>query len=111
MKFPLRLGALLALASGAAAHGGLIIPPCRNNRGNVNIFNFTKAAGEQWMSGGSCAGDMCLWFNDGCFIGCPNCSSTVPNSTACPGGASICDRVVKPNCDKPTLMEPTLPEE
>ena len=25
-------------------------------------------------------------------------------------GAGACDRVVKPNCDKPTLMEPTLPE-
>eukprot|EP01046_Picozoa_sp_COSAG06_P039965 COSAG06_NODE_4785_length_3955_cov_1.505446_3_plen_290_part_00 len=97
-------------------HGGLIIPPCRNNRGNVNIFNFTKAPGEQWLSGGSCAGDMCLWFNDGCFIGCPNCSSTVPNCSehtrVTDGkGAGICDRVVKPNCEKPTLMEPTLPEE
>jgi len=28
--------------------------------------------------GGSCAGDMCLWFSDGCYIGCPNCSSEIP---------------------------------
>ena len=61
-------------------------------------------------------GDMCLWFNDGCFIGCPECSSTVPNCSqhtrVTDGkGAGICDRVVKPHCEKPTLMEPTLPEE
>ena len=90
------------------AHGGLVIPPCRNNHGNVNILNLTK--GDHWESGGSCAGDMCLWFNDGCFIGCPNCSSTVANCSRT-GAAGICDRVVKPNCAKPTLMEPTLPEE
>ena len=42
------------------AHGGLVIPPCRNNHDNTDLFNFTRATGELWMSGGSCAGDMCL---------------------------------------------------
>ena len=44
-----------ALAAAANGHGGLIIPPCRNNRGNVNIFNFTARPGEKFMSGGGCA--------------------------------------------------------
>ena len=100
------LAASLAAVIEIDAHGGLVIPPCRNNHGNVNILS--KATGDHWewaTGGGSCAGDMCLWFNDGCFIGCPNCSSTVCT------GLGICDRVVKPNCEKPALMEPTLPEE
>ena len=46
---------LLATITLADAHGGLIIPPCRNNRGNTDIFNFTKPIGEQWLAGGSCA--------------------------------------------------------
>ena len=170
------LAASLAAVAETDAHGGLVIPPCRNNHGNVNIFNFTTQPGEKWLSGGSCAGDMCLWFNDGCFIGCPNCTSTV---SVLPGASGevpdrfipvrkdfitppfgpiqahfsalchparpflgyvpprtrhvICirsalayltltgacdpmwclrsDRLTKPNCEKPTLMEPTLPEE
>lgn len=103
------LAASLAAVTQVNAHGGLIIPPCRNNHGNVNIFNFTKQPGERWLSGGSCAGDMCLWFNDGCFIGCPNCTSIV---AVVPGtSGEVPDRFIKPNCEKPILMEPTLPEE
>eukprot|EP01052_Picozoa_sp_SAG31_P019940 SAG31_NODE_1477_length_8194_cov_21.653490_6_plen_162_part_00 len=70
IKLVVVLATSLAALTEIDAHGGLVIPPCRNNRGNVNIFNFTKATGEKWLSGGSCAGDMCLWFNDGCVLGC-----------------------------------------
>jgi hypothetical protein len=98
-----------SLATAVRAHGGLIMPPCRNNHGNVDIFNFTTQPGERWLSGGSCAGDMCLWFNDGCFPGCPNCTSVV---SVVPGASGeVPDRFVKPPCASPTLMEPTLPEE
>ena len=59
---------------------------------------------------------MCLWFNDGCFIGCEECSDTVPDCSKHTNvtdgrGVGVCDRVVKPHCEKPKLMEPTLPEE
>jgi hypothetical protein len=109
LKPIIALAASLAAVAETEAHGGLMIPPCRNNHGNVNVFNFTARAGEKWMSGGSCAGDMCLWFNDGCFIGCPNCSSTV---SVLPGASGeVPDRFIKPNCEAPALMEPTLPEE
>ena len=101
--------ASLATVTKIDAHGGLMIPPCRNNHGNVNVFNFTTQPGEKWLSGGSCAGDMCLWFNDGCFIGCPNCTSTV--STLPGTSGEVPDRFIKPNCRKPHLMEPTLPDE
>ena len=108
MRTIFAVAALLAAVE-TDGHGGLVIPPCRNNHGNVNLFNFTKAAGEKWLSGGSCAGDMCLWFNDGCFIGCPNCTSIV---SVLPGASGeVPDRFIAPNCNKPTLMEPTLPEE
>lgn len=91
------------------AHGGLMIPTCRNNRGPTGLFDFRRQPGEKWLTGGSCAGDMCLWFNDGCFIGCPNCSSIVATLPGTSG--EVPDRFIKPNCEKPTLMEPTLPEE
>ena len=45
------LKTLIVLAAPLAidAHGGLMIPPCRNNHGNVNIFNFTKQADEKYL--------------------------------------------------------------
>ena len=50
---------------------------------------------------------MCLWFNEGCFSGCGNCSSEIP---VVPGASGeVPDRFIKPNCNKP--KEPTLPEE
>jgi hypothetical protein len=57
LKTTIVLAASLAAVTQVDAHGGLIIPPCRNNHGNVNIFNFSKQPGSSWMSGGSCAGD------------------------------------------------------
>ena len=67
----LKLGVgIVALSLGSSitkthAHGGLIIPTCRNNRGPTDLFDFTRRPGENFLTGGSCAGDMCLWFNDG----------------------------------------------
>jgi hypothetical protein len=86
------LAASLAAIAQVDAHGGLMIPPCRNNRGNVNIFNFTKATGEKWLSGGSCAGDMCLWFNDGCFIVSRfcMCAAIAPPFVPATHGGSLC---------------------
>ena len=55
MKPVVVLATSLAAITQVESHGGLVIPPCRNNRGNVDLFNFTKATGEQWLSGGSCA--------------------------------------------------------
>ena len=98
------LAASLAAVTQLDAHGGLMIPPCRNNHKNTDLFNFTHPSGEKWLTGGSCAGDMCLWFNDGCFIGCPNCTSIV--STLPGASGEVPDRFIKPNCEKPTLMEP-----
>ena len=104
----MQLIVITMLVAGAEAHGGLVFPPPRNNYGNVNPTNLTYQPGSKiprWQ-GGSCAGDMCLWFNEGCFIGCPNCSSAIP---VVPGSSGeVPDRFIKPNCEKP--MEPTLPE-
>ena len=89
------LAASLAAFQQTEAHGGLMIPPCRNNHENTNVFNFTPPTSERFMSGGSCAGDMCLWFNDGCFIGCPNCTSVV---SVLPGASGeVPDRFIKVN--------------
>ena len=67
---------LAALAVTIDAHGGLAFPPPRNNHGNANLFNFSLQTGSRILGwqGRSCAGDMCLWFNVGCFIGCQNCA-------------------------------------
>ena len=70
---------LAALAVTIDAHGGLAFPPLRNNHGDVNLLNFSIQTGSRipgWQ-GGSCAGDMCLWINVGCFIGCQNCTSEI----------------------------------
>jgi len=48
--------ALLVVVNG---HGVLYEPPSRNAAGN-------------WMLGPGCPGGSCLWFNQGCSIGCPN---------------------------------------
>jgi hypothetical protein len=48
---------------------------------------------------GPCAGGACLWFSEGCFNGCANCTAAMP-----PGGNQI---------DQPPagckLLEPTCP--
>ena len=98
----------LALVAITEAHGGLTFPVPRNNYDAISPTNYTarKNCTQCDYSGGSCAGDMCLWFNEGCFIGCPTCSSATPVVNGTSG--EVPDRYIKPNCAKP--MEPTLPE-
>ena len=33
-----------------------------------------------WIDQGPCVGGACLWFSEGCFLGCPNCSATMPST-------------------------------
>ena len=85
------------------SHGGLTFPPPRNNFGNVDPRNITRQPGSIYRpQGGPCAGDECLWFSEGCYIGCPSCSSEMPETGNYFG---------KPNCSAPELIEPTLPEQ
>merc|ERR1719436_397637 len=73
---------LVALAFvGAAGHGVIYEPPARQSFG----MNFLLPG---------CAGGACLWFNQGCSIGCPNATG---KGTVYPD---------KPDCKNPA--EPTL---
>jgi len=96
---------LFAVVCGVAAHGGLTIPPPRNNYHNVDPRNTTRQPGSvfypQAPPGGPCSGDECLWFSEGCYIGCPSCSSDMPRKGNAFG---------TPNCSAPALIEPTLPK-
>jgi len=53
-----RSSVIATLAPGAIGHGVLYEPPARVS-GSMHILNPT------------CAGGSCLWFNQGCTIGCP----------------------------------------
>ena len=92
-----RLLAALLLATtlaSTAAHGGLTFPPPRNNHNNVDPRNISHANGNyRSCQGGPCSGDECLWFSEGCFIGCPSCSSVMPQVGGNYFGA--------PNCSAP----------
>jgi hypothetical protein len=80
--------------------GGLTFPPPRNNYGNTNPMNFSKLGpSDEYKDGWSCAGNECLWFSEGCYAGCPECSGEMPDAGNYFG---------KPNCDNP--LEPTLPD-
>jgi hypothetical protein len=83
----------------AAAHGGLTWPPPRNNYMNTNPNNFSKQNRNSYHDGGPCAGGTCLWFSEGCYAGCANCSAEMPAAGNYFGNAS---------CANP--MEPTLPD-
>lgn len=98
----MRAAALAAFVAGASAHGGLTIPPPRNNHGNRDPRNWTSdgTPGGNYHSGGPCAGGECLWFSEGCYHGCDNCSLTMPTTGNYYGA---------PNCARP--LEPTLPDE
>ena len=92
----------LSLLSGVAAHGGLTFPPPRNNHNNIDPRNISHENGNYAScQGGPCSGDECLWFSEGCFIGCPSCSSVMPVAGNYFGA---------PNCSAPALIEPTLPD-
>ena len=106
----MRAAALAAAIVGAAqGHGSLTYPPPRNNFGRVDPAN--RSIGNpvhgKWahlppshINMGPCAGGACLWFSEGCFIGCEECTATMPT-----GGNQI-DH--PPAGCKP--LAPTLPE-
>ena len=107
----LRASALAGLAAAAAAHGSLTIPLPRNNYGRIDPAN--RSVGNPIPSGpashlpashinmGPCAGGACLWFSEGCFNGCENCTATMPAHG---------NQVDKPPAGCKTI-EPTLPHE
>jgi len=82
-----------------AGHGSLVIPPARNNYGQKDPANTT---GNPHSNQGPCVGGACLWFSEGCFLGCQTCSATMPN-----GG----NQLNKPNCTDFVPNTPQLPEE
>ena len=87
------------LATTVRGHGGLTSPPPRNNHGNIDPRNYTAdgTAAGAYHSGGACAGGTCLWFSEGCYHGCSNCSLEMPAAGNYYGS---------PNCD--TTLNPTL---
>jgi len=54
-----------------SGHGIMTVPPIRNTGGNVDISKTTGALL-------SCASGACLWFSQGCMIGCEQCASDGP---------------------------------
>eukprot|EP00038_Savillea_parva_P007945 m.173462 g.173462 ORF g.173462 m.173462 type:complete len:369 (+) comp13700_c0_seq1:259-1365(+) len=106
MQDRMTVTALIVVGLGAPlvrSHGGLTFPPPRNNYHNINPANFTppdKSPAASYHSGGPCAGSECLWFSEGCYHGCPNCSLTMPAAGNYYG---------TPSCDHPD-PNPTLPD-
>ena len=108
---------LSMLIGGAAAHGGLTFPPPRNNYGNTDPHNYTVPRCVQTptracsvRAGGPCAGGECLWFSEGCYIGCSTCSLSLPAGGNC--SDTPCHNYYgEPACSAPELIEPTLPDE
>eukprot|EP00664_Eupelagonemidae_sp_cell27_P002322 gene2322-7029_t len=58
----------------------MVKPMPRASGGTLSAPSFPGAGG----SFPGCAGDACLWYSVGCFIGCPACSSTGKDMYATP---------------------------
>ena len=98
---------ILVLAAGADAHGALITPPARNaedrflpefagGKGPVTSCNCgDKNVGCIEGVRASGGGQPCLWFSQGCSIGCEACTGVGSHSDS-----SLCN----------STMEPTLPK-
>eukprot|EP00908_Phaeocystis_cordata_P011195 Transcript_22036.p1 GENE.Transcript_22036~~Transcript_22036.p1 ORF type:complete len:376 (-),score=51.43 Transcript_22036:118-1245(-) len=107
MSRKVTLFALLVLAAGADAHGALITPPARNaedrflpefagGKGPVTSCNCgDKNVGCIEGVRASGGGQPCLWFSQGCSIGCEACTGIGSHSDS-----SLCN----------STMEPTLPK-
>lgn len=73
-------------------------------------------SGSFHNNGAFCTGDECLWFNEGCWIGCPNnCSSLMPANNEKAKGYEKAKEFTyntygEPNCENWSPMEPTLPD-
>jgi len=107
---------LTTFAAAVITHGGLTFPPPRNNFGNKDPA--VRTGKKSFNNNGAfCTGDECLWFNEGCWIGCPtNCSSTMPANNPSAKGYKKSPEFTyntygEPNCGDWSPMEPTLPEE
>lgn len=121
MKF--EIATLLSVAHG---HGMMMVPTPRNKFGNQSISNFTNVLLPPWHPkagephtglddsaplygfGGPCAGDGCMWFNQGCYIGCKTCLNYVPDDGNRYGGPPEQEWE---GCLRADLIEPTLPQE
>ena len=112
MKVVAALSTLVAVAS---AHGGLTFPPPRNNYGSQDPT--VRTHNNSFHNNGAfCTGDECLWFNEGCWIGCAtNCSSKMPANNPRARGYEKSPQFTfntygEPNCAGWAPVEPTLPE-
>merc|ERR1711871_461287 len=75
----MKVAVLAILATTVNAHAGLTFPPPRNNFGNKDPTARVPGRKAFNNNGAFCTGDECLWFNEGCWIGCAsNCSSRMP---------------------------------
>lgn len=107
--------ALLSVLAVAHAHGGLTFPAPRNNYRHQDP-TARKHNGSFHNNGAFCTGDECLWFNEGCWVGCPtNCSSKMPANNPKAAGYEKADQFTyntygEPNCEGWAPIEPTLPE-
>jgi hypothetical protein len=89
------VAAVSLMVVGAAGHGALIYPPSRNA---VDRFLPEFEGGRSPVGGGSCncgddkggcnagvrasgGGQPCLWFSQGCTIGCSNCTGIGSHSS------------------------------
>ena len=116
MKVLAAAAALSATLAGTVhAHGGLISPPSRNNYHQKDPA--VRSDNRSWHNNGAfCTGDACLWFNEGCWIGCANnCSSRMPKNNPKAKGWETAQEFTfntygEPNCEKWSPVEPTLPE-
>ena len=103
---------LAGLVVAVVGHGALTVPLPRNNYGRVDPAN--RSVGNPFPNGskesrlpashvnmGPCAGGACLWFSEGCFNGCENCTATLPSTG---------NQVDHPPAGCKTI-EPTLPHE
>ena len=106
---------LSVLATAAHAHGGLTFPRPRNNYQHQDP-SVRKDENSFHNNGAFCTGDECLWFNEGCWVGCPtNCSSKMPANNPRAKGYQKADEFTfntygEPNCEDWSPIEPTLPE-
>ena len=99
---------VLLCAGSARAHGGLVIPPARNNYNNSDPAEIVRHWTGGRRLGGPCAGSACLWFNEGCFNGCDTCIEGFPELPVAFNGTGQKNYYGVPNCANP--VEPTLPE-
>ena len=81
----LRAAALLAAPGLAAGHGAMGTPAPRAMRGlrldgadcdPGDYGKQTNGKGDKKGCSTACLGEACMWFNDGCVIGCDTCANS-----------------------------------